>query len=256
MSVPASLLAIVAHPDDESFGCGSVLAEAAARGLKVSICAVTLGELGDVRPGHDLEGRSLAECRWDELRSAATLLGVECLPSLGLTDSGWDGPAATTSLCGVPFAELIDRVGTVIAATAPDIVLTIAGDDGHRDHLRLRDAITAAFPRHAPSGASLYVWCLPNGLMRRWADEIAVLRPTTAHLALADLGTKDEEITTVIDTSARLPLRRAAIAAHASQTSPYDGLSADLEQSFLTRDFLIQVFPTPAPGMREDWFRS
>jgi hypothetical protein len=69
------------------------------------------------------------------------------------------------------------------------------------------------------------------------------LRPETAHLALglAELGTTDDRITDVLDTRAHLPARRAAIAAHASQTSPYEGLSPELADAFLTTDNLIRV---------------
>ena len=44
------LLVFVAHPDDESFGCGSVIAEAVARGYRVAVCTASLGEAGEVRP--------------------------------------------------------------------------------------------------------------------------------------------------------------------------------------------------------------
>lgn len=250
------MLVLVAHPDDESFGCGSVIAEATARGYDVTICTATLGEAGETSPGYDLAGRDLGQARLEELRTAAGILGARLLPPLGLADSGWDGPAAPGTLCGITTRELEDLVGGVIRAAAPTIVMTIAGDDGHRDHVRLRRAVETAFGAHAPADAALYEWSLPNRLMRRWADEVARLRPGTAHLGLADLGTDDQAITTVIDTSARLPQRRAAMAAHRSQTSPYEGLSPDLEREFLTRDHLIRVVPPPEPGVAETWFAA
>lgn len=254
MSSAPKLLAFVAHPDDESFGCGSLLAQAAARGYDVAVCTATMGELGEPAAGYDLAGRSLAECRWTELLEATALLGARCLPSLGLSDSGWGNELAPGSLCATDVADVAKLVGSTIVAHQPDVVVVIAGDDGHRDHVRLRDIVRDAFPVSAPSGSSLYQWCLPNRLMRRWAREVARLRPDTAHLALAELGTADEMITTVVDTSEQLARRRAAIAAHASQTSPYQGLSEDLEREFLTRDHLIRVYPTPPAGLREDWF--
>jgi LmbE family N-acetylglucosaminyl deacetylase len=250
------LLVFVAHPDDESFGCGSVIAAAASRGYDVAICTATLGEAGEPAPGYDLAGRDLGLCRLNELRTAAGILGARHLPPLGLADSGWDGPPAPDTLCATGAGELADLVGGVIRAENPAIVMTIAGDDGHRDHVWLRQAVHAAFATHAPAGASLYQWCLPNGLMRRWAEEVARLRPGSAHLGIAELGTGDETITTVIDTAGQLPRRRSAIAAHASQTSPYEGLSADLEYEFLTRDHLVRVVPPPTPGLRETWFMT
>lgn len=251
MASSEHILVLVAHPDDETFGCGSVIAHAAARGARVTIGAATLGELGEAAPGFDLGGRTLAEWRHDELVAAASILGADCLPPLGFTDSGWDGPAAPGSLCGAPWETLVATLTATIAQADPDIVLTVSGDDGHRDHRRLAEAVGAAFADAAPEGSSLYHWCLPNRLMRRWADETARLRPGTAHLAMADLGTGDDAITTVVDTSAQLDRRERAIAAHASQVSPYAGLSTDLARDFLTTDHLIRVVPALPPGRRE-----
>jgi N-acetyl-1-D-myo-inositol-2-amino-2-deoxy-alpha-D-glucopyranoside deacetylase len=60
-----------------------------------------------------------------------------------------------------------------------------------------------------------------------------------------ELGTPDDEITLVIETTAHYDARERAIAAHASQSSPYDGLPGDLRRAFLTREHLIRVEPTP-----------
>jgi LmbE family N-acetylglucosaminyl deacetylase len=62
-----------------------------------------------------------------------------------------------------------------------------------------------------------------------------------AYLALGELGTPESEITTVIDVSAQLPRRLAAISAHASQASPYDHLPPDLQRELLAIDRLRLV---------------
>lgn len=235
------MLVVIAHPDDESFGCGSTILEAVRCGFTATVCCASLGEAGEPAPGFELHGRPLAAIRHDELRAAAGLLGADVLPPLGLLDSGWDGSPEPGSICGVSDDDLTRRLRTVIAQQQPDIVLTLAGDDGHRDHQRLAVAVPAALADQPD--IRQYQWCLPNTLMRRWAGEVAALRPDTAHLALeiARLGTPAERITTVIDTTRHLPLRRRAVAAHSSQTSPYEGLSADLAEAFLTSDHLVRL---------------
>ncbi|PRZ41935.1 LmbE family N-acetylglucosaminyl deacetylase [Antricoccus suffuscus] len=237
------ILVVVAHPDDESFGCGSTIAYAASRGARISVCCATFGEAGQLAEGVDLGGRKLAAVRAEELRQATHILGARCVEPLNLLDSGWDGPPPDGSLCGIPNGDLVDKIAVVIAEHRPSVVLTLAGDDGHRDHLRLAGATEAAFNRSAGVDASLYRWCLPNDLMQRWAEEMTALRPDTAHLALeiANLGTPRADCTTVLDTSPFLMQRREAVAAHHTQTSPYEGLSADLAVAFLTEDYLVRV---------------
>ena len=241
MSADRQLLVVVAHPDDESFGCGSTILEAVHRGYAVAVCTASLGEAGEPPAGFDLAGEALGDIRHRELRAAAAVLGARALPPLGLRDSGWDGDPPPDSICGVPDEELQGRIAAVIDAEAPDAVLVLAGDDGHRDHLRLAAAVARVLADR--DGIALYQWCLPNALMRRWADEVARLRPETAHLSLeiAALGTPADRISCVLDTSPHLAARRRAIAAHASQTSPYEGLSAQLAVDFLTADHLVRL---------------
>lgn len=236
-----SVLAVVAHPDDESFGCGSFIAMAAARGAGVTVCCASLGEAGELAPGVEPHGRSLAEIRDAELQSAADHLGVAEVRRLGLLDSGWDGAPPEGSICATPGTDLAEKIGAVIDQVGPQLVVTLAGDDGHRDHLRVKEAVVDAC-RERPPGR-LYAWCLPNALMRRWAEEMTRLRPDTAHLALeiASLGTPPGEITDVLDATDVLEVRRRAIAAHRSQTSPYDGLPDDLAQAFLSHDHLRRL---------------
>lgn len=237
-----SMLVVVAHPDDESFGCGSLIATAVGYGCRVEVCCASLGEAGELAPGLHIAGRSVAQIRCAELRRAADRLGVAQVHRLGLLDSGWEGEPPAGSICGVDPAELTARIGEVIEQLSPDLVVTLAGDDGHRDHVRVRDAVTAAVSDRR--GTRLYLWCLPNQLMIRWALEMSRLRPDTAHLAqeISTLGTPPSDITDILDTSAVLETRRAAMAAHASQVSPYEGLSEELAKEFLTHDHLCRVY--------------
>ena len=62
------LLVVVAHPDDETFGLGSVLAHAAANGIEARVICATRGELGE--PAIDIGSTPLGEVREGELRAA------------------------------------------------------------------------------------------------------------------------------------------------------------------------------------------
>jgi LmbE family N-acetylglucosaminyl deacetylase len=130
-----------------------------------------------------------------------------------------------------------------VDAARPDVVVTLDASDGHRDHARIRDAaVTAAEAAGVPR---VYLACLPRSLMRRWAAHMQAQRPDMEHLDadVATLGTPDEQITTVIDAAEHLPARERAIALHASQTSPFEGLPDDLRRAFLADVHLRRVHP-------------
>jgi hypothetical protein len=84
--------------------------------------------------------------------------------------------------------------------------------------------------------------------MRRWPEEMRVLRPGTAYHSIdpADLGRDDAEITDVVDASAVLERRESAMSEHRSQASPFDGLSDELRRAFLTTDHLVRVTLRPS----------
>ncbi|MEP9364069.1 PIG-L family deacetylase [Nocardioides sp. CN2-186] len=234
---PPRLLLAVAHPDDETFGCGSLLLEAASRGWETTVVCATRGEAGELTPGVDLGGRSLGEARAEELSQAADLLGVSRLVVLDFLDSGMDGTPPPNSLCAADPAAATDALRAVAAEVDPDVVISLDAADGHRDHARMRDAaVTVAVERSVPA----YLQALPRSLMSRWVAHMIDVRPEMAHLAYADLGTPDDLIAIVLDTTAHLAVREQAIALHRTQTSPYDGLPDDLRRDFLTRDHLLR----------------
>ena len=88
------LLVVVAHPDDESFGCGSVLAHASRAGHDTAVLCATRGEAGESRIRTD----DLGALREAELRSASAILGVGTIVLLEHGDSGMDGDPAPGTL--------------------------------------------------------------------------------------------------------------------------------------------------------------
>src|SRR4029078_9214597 len=96
---PRRLLGIVAPPDDEAFGCGSLIALSAQQGVEVTVCCATRGEAGEA-PDWLPAGASLAEVRERELRAAGELLGVSRVVLLDFADSGMEGEAASGTLAG------------------------------------------------------------------------------------------------------------------------------------------------------------
>ncbi len=242
------LLVVVAHPDDETFGCGSLLAHTASKGYRTMVVCATRGEGGTPAPGFELNGATLAQVREDELRAAAGLLGVERVELLPWLDSGMDGGPERGSLVAAPLDEVTEAITAIIDDWEPHTVVTLDGSDGHRDHVHIRNATLAACESSRWRPRTAYLHCLPQQLMREWVQALTSGRPDSEYLALGDLGTPDEQITTVIDTKAHLALRERAIAAHRSQTSPYEVMPASLRREFLSAERLRRVHPAWTGG--------
>ena len=232
------LVVVVAHPDDESFGCGSLIARAVTAGSRVTVLCGTRGEMGERTPDPETDHLDLAEVRERELRAAAAVLGVSGVEVLDHADSGFDGAMPAGALCALPVGQLVAELDAAFDRLDPTEVLILDGSDGHRDHVHVRDAVEVVLRRRPAVG--LTQSSLANSLMRRWVEEMRVRRPDTAYLDidLDALGRPDAELD-VIDTSAQLATRERAMACHRSQRSPYDDLSPDLRRAFLTTDFVV-----------------
>ena len=236
------LLVTVAHPDDEAFGCGSVLAHASARGWQSTVLCATRGEQGEITPEVAAEGtdrRSLGALREAELREAARILGVERVEVLDWVDSGVDGQPAAGSFVAAPATEVEAAVSATIAELRPDVVVTLDASDGHRDHAKIRDCTLAAVASARTKPAATYLWCLPRSLMRRFSG-------------IDTLGTPDADLTTIVDVEHLLDQRWRAMRAHRSQAPPYLAMDPALQHAFLSRDHLRRVWPEPPPRLVED----
>jgi LmbE family N-acetylglucosaminyl deacetylase len=272
---PAGLLAIFAHPDDESFGAGGVMALAAAAGNPVWVLCATNGDQGG-RPGEmDVDHSLDPEVRRQELTCACRELGVAEPIFLGYRDSGMEGWGAPEgSLSRAPEAEVVERMVAVIRQLHPAVIVTFdpGGIYGHPDHTACSATATAAYRVAAaePGGpVALYHQALPRSAVRgmRAAQEAERLRsgdttpPSEDDIrqgeAFMRLARPDEEITTVISISAVLERKAAALACHDSQMRgrQWDDpeTRAEMEAMF-GRESFVRVDPAPMPGEKEDLF--
>ncbi|MCX5042830.1 PIG-L family deacetylase [Aldersonia sp. NBC_00410] len=245
------LLVVVAHPDDETFGCGSLLLHARAAGATTAVLCATRGEAGQPAPGSGIDAADLGRIREAELRTAAGMLGVSEVHLLDYLDSGMDGDADVATLEGAPFDDVCRQVRAHIETFRPTVVVTLDAGDGHRDHLKMRDATVVAVRDAQWRVDRVYLQCLPKSLMQRWLDYVGQHNPDSAQSYIEAPGTPDELITTVVDTTTHLAARESAIAAHASQVSPFDQLPADMRREFLIADRMQRVVPPWTGGQRE-----
>ena len=150
MSGQKTLVFFGAHPDDESFGIGSTLAQYAASGIKVYYVCSTGGEAGTVDP-EDLNGNiTIKQLRATELQCAAQALGLSGVIELGYRDSGMQGSEENKhpdSLVMAPIDEVCRNMVKIIREIKPDIVITHDGGGGygHPDHIVTHKAAERAF---------------------------------------------------------------------------------------------------------------
>ncbi len=146
-----TLLASVAHPDDETFGLGGALAHYAARGVQVHVICATKGEAGTILDPQLLEGySSVAERRVAELECAAKALGLAGVHFLGYRDSGMPGSPDNQhpqALINADEAEVAARIAQVMETIRPQVVVTFDPIGGyyHPDHIVMHRATTRAF---------------------------------------------------------------------------------------------------------------
>lgn len=149
------LLAVHAHPDDETIGTGGVMAKAAAEGHGVVLVTCTRGELGEiVDPGLDTPAnrRRLAEIRADELEAALDALRVDTWENLGYRDSGMmdtPGNHDPRSFWQADLDDAIRRLVWLVRVHRPDVVTHYNdfGGYGHPDHIRAHQVAVGAFFR-------------------------------------------------------------------------------------------------------------
>jgi LmbE family N-acetylglucosaminyl deacetylase len=154
-----TLLAVLAHPDDETFGTGGTLAHYSKLGVQVYLVCATRGEVGEVSP-EIMEGyTSVAELREHELRCAAQILGLAGVYFLNYRDSGMPGTMDNSHPQALFAADVEKVAGDVvqyIRKLKPEVVITFDPIGGYRhpDHIAIHNATVKAF--HAAGDANLY----------------------------------------------------------------------------------------------------
>lgn len=244
--LPKTLLAIFAHPDDESFCAGGALATLAAAGTRVDLLCLTHGEAGsvDVALLEAAGVSSVAELRTNELERACAILGVQPPLWLAYHDSGFHRPSAfPRRLVDADPITVSMQIAEVIATLEPDALLTFDphGFYGHPDHIAThRAALRAWFiSGHQPHPPQRLYYPLPSPAMleRFRSAGFGDLEPQRYAIAAADIAVR-------VDASAVFERKRAAILAHASQSSAGSGIDRLLPElrlsttsSLLTEEF-------------------
>jgi LmbE family N-acetylglucosaminyl deacetylase len=138
MMTTLKLLAIFAHPDDESMGMGGTLAKYSAEGIETHLICASRGEKGWFGPEEQYPGpERLGQIRTKELENAVNELGMKGLHFLGYVDGEVDQ---------ADHAEVIGKIVTYIRRIQPQVAVTFPPDGsyGHPDHIAIGQFASAA----------------------------------------------------------------------------------------------------------------
>src|SRR5687768_2669734 len=260
-----ALMAVFAHPDDESLAMGGTLARYAHAGVDVSLVCATRGEWGLISDPAFATRENLSEVREQELRAACQVLGISQLHFLDCPDS---------DVNHTDWPEVEGKIVRHIRGLQPDVIVTFGPDGlyGHPDHIAVSTLTTAAFRSAAeadqfseqleqglePHRASkLYYAQFPQNLA---ADLIAAL--SVEHDAPnlwefdADLfGVPEELITTTINVADEVSNKIQALRCHRTQLAA-DNVFALIDEPtarrFLSREYFRLVVPETMRGVVEE----
>lgn len=188
------ILAIFAHPDDESFGPGGFIATKAKEGAVVHLLCATRGQAG-----HNSTGRDTSEIRSAELQEAARILGIQKVTFLDFKDG---------CMCNIDITRLMEIIAQEVQDFKPDILLTfnLNGVSGHVDHMAVASAVTKVF-NTTQIAQKLYYFTESKTFSEKMKN----------YFIYFPEGSIKEEVDEVVDLSGIYEKKVAAMRAHQSQ---------------------------------------
>ncbi len=200
--IPASAMAIFAHPDDIEFSCAGTLARWARAGSAISYVVCTSGEVGIAEPGMTLERAS--EIREAEQRQAAEIVGAQEVVFLREPDGMLQ-----------PSIDLRKKLVREIRRFRPEVVIcgdptVVWGGDNYINHPDHRAAATAGLDATFPAAGQ------PNLFQELEEEGLQAHKPRKVYVAGWSQGDLFVNIGTTID------VKVAALRAHESQMKDWD----------------------------------
>ena len=275
MAEPLCLLAVHAHPDDESSKGAGTVARYQAEGIRSVLVCCTGGEEGDIlNPALDLPDvrERLAEVRREELEVATKVIGYEEVVMLGYRDSGMpdsEANARPEAFANAPLEESVGRLVAIIRRERPQVIVTYSDDQQgypHPDHLMVHDISVPAFraagdPQAYPEAGE--PWQPSKLYYTVWSRA----RMLATHEKFVELGlespftdewfarpSQDDRITTQVPLDGFEDVRIEALLAHGTQVDPnspfWFGLPRDVSRSIHPFDDYVlaqSLVPTKLP---------
>ena len=243
--------AVVAHPDDDTFGvAGTVALHADHPGFHFTLIHATSGEAGPIADSALATRETLGRVREEEDRRSWVTLGRE--PDrhewLRYPDHRLDE---------VPFDELVDRIADVLRDERPDVVSSFGPDGitGHPDHITVGEATVEAFHRLRTEGVPgfhrLIRVAIPGSLIDVWNERLVASgrEPFDPTQLYQPRGVPDGTIGLAVDTSSVASRVVRALREHRTQAGDIqEQMSEDEQLQAVSREHGVIAWPPPQPG--------
>lgn len=272
-----SILACFAHPDDESFSVGGTIAHYASLGIPTTLVCTTRGEAGKIADPALATKETLGEVREQELRCAASALGIQDVEILGYRDSGMEGAEDNNNPDAYVMAdrdEVVARLVGFIRSLKPEVVITFDPDGayGHPDHIAIHHHTVAAvaaardetrYPEAGPvwSPRRLFFTAISKARFTEMRTRLAAMGVDTSAFDREDMpiiGQEDDEIDVTMDVRETVAAKRAALKCHATQFGPDNfmtQLAGDVADDLMSLESFTLWWGTPIPeGDETDLF--
>jgi LmbE family N-acetylglucosaminyl deacetylase len=262
-----TILAVFAHPDDESV-CSGTLAMGADLGWRVVLAVATRGEAGEIEDSSLATPENLGAVRESEMKAACDVLGIDEICYFGYRDSGMAGTienGLSNSLFHADPRQVTGKIIRLIRELHPQIVITFEpyGIYGHPDHVIISRCTTRAFdlagkPSEFPDSgepwqpSSLYYSVLPQVWFKSIRERMQVFRFDTTGVEQVIARVKenpheiDHQITHKMDVTAYAQVKIDSLACHQTQLSPqspFKNLLKPEMRDLMAQEFFIQVRP-------------
>ena len=248
-----SVLSIFAHPDDEAFGSGGILAGLVRKGHKVTTVCATNGDVGEISDPALATPENLWEVRQGELRRAMAVTGISDVRFLGYRDSGMQGTSDNENpscLFQAEPAKVEKQISALMDELSPDIVFTSdpTGGYGHPDHIAVYRHTTSVVESMTGRRPHLYYVCFPKKNFQKLWQEMtdAGITPPFAKEALKVIGSPDDYVTTVKDVSAYMDVKLESVKCHQTQldpNGPFGKLAPDFMTSWMSTEYFYLKRP-------------
>jgi LmbE family N-acetylglucosaminyl deacetylase len=241
------LLAVVAHPDDDTFGCaGTVALHAEDPDLRFTLIHVTSGEAGEIADPALATRATLGEVREDEDRRSWVALGrvPERHEFFRLPDGGLERSDR---------AALAERIAEVMRQERPDVISTFGpeGVTGHPDHIAVGRAATEAFHAVRADAAEgmrrlLHVGLPISGLLR-YNEILVAMGQDPVDLEHPQVfqphGVPDGSIGVVVDCEPVAERKLAALAEHRTQADDLGSLPDEVRRAIVATESHVIAWP-------------